>query len=208
MDEPLTFDEILSDRVYQSEFDKRVTKALETAKSKWETDAGNKEAELYTTLGIKSKEDIPALVKKLNGEQNDPQKFETEQLNALIAPIVGRLEVMETINKQAKAELDERKQLEFLSSKEVPKEQLRYYRYEINQLVNDETSFEEAAAQFMTANPPIKRPPEFHVGSGRAVMTLPTTIDEYKKLSYDQKLELKEKNPGLYDKFKKMLGFK
>lgn len=36
---PLSFDEILKDRAYQSEFDKRVSKALETAKTKWETDA-------------------------------------------------------------------------------------------------------------------------------------------------------------------------
>lgn len=36
---PLTFDEILKDRAYQGEFDKRVSKALETAKTKWETDA-------------------------------------------------------------------------------------------------------------------------------------------------------------------------
>lgn len=35
---PLTFDEILSDKTYQSEFDKRVAKSLETARTKWETD--------------------------------------------------------------------------------------------------------------------------------------------------------------------------
>lgn len=32
---PLTFDEILSDKSYQSEFDKRVAKSIETAKGKW-----------------------------------------------------------------------------------------------------------------------------------------------------------------------------
>ena len=36
---PLTFDEILDDKEYQSEFDKRVAKALETAKAKWEKTA-------------------------------------------------------------------------------------------------------------------------------------------------------------------------
>lgn len=39
-EKPLTFDEILSDKEYQAEFDKRVAKAIETAttkaKSKWE----------------------------------------------------------------------------------------------------------------------------------------------------------------------------
>ena len=33
-----SFDDVLKDKKYQSEFDKRVAKALETAKSKWETD--------------------------------------------------------------------------------------------------------------------------------------------------------------------------
>ena len=37
--EVMTFDEILADKHYQSEFDKKVSKALETAKTKWETEA-------------------------------------------------------------------------------------------------------------------------------------------------------------------------
>lgn len=36
--EPLTFDEILADKEYQAEFDRRVTKALETQKTKLEED--------------------------------------------------------------------------------------------------------------------------------------------------------------------------
>ncbi|WP_052406408.1 DUF4355 domain-containing protein [Clostridium culturomicium] len=36
--ETKTFDDVLKDKFYQSEFDKRVAKALETAKSKWETE--------------------------------------------------------------------------------------------------------------------------------------------------------------------------
>lgn len=40
----LTFDEILEDKVYQSEFDKRVSKALETAKEKWEAKAATAKA--------------------------------------------------------------------------------------------------------------------------------------------------------------------
>ena len=33
-----SFDDVLKDKAYQSEFDRRVNKALETAKSKWETE--------------------------------------------------------------------------------------------------------------------------------------------------------------------------
>lgn len=36
--EEKSFDDVLKDKKYQSEFDKRVAKALETAKGKWETD--------------------------------------------------------------------------------------------------------------------------------------------------------------------------
>jgi hypothetical protein len=34
--EVMTFDEILTDKLYQSEFDKRVSKAIETAKTNWQ----------------------------------------------------------------------------------------------------------------------------------------------------------------------------
>lgn len=40
--ETKTFDDVLKDKAYQSEFDKRVSKALETAKSKWEADYNSK----------------------------------------------------------------------------------------------------------------------------------------------------------------------
>jgi hypothetical protein len=43
--EVMTFDEILADKHYQSEFDKKVAKALETAKTKWEQDAEVKRTE-------------------------------------------------------------------------------------------------------------------------------------------------------------------
>ncbi len=39
---PKTFDDLLKDKSYQSEFDKRVNKALETAKGKWEADYNQK----------------------------------------------------------------------------------------------------------------------------------------------------------------------
>lgn len=43
--EVMTFDEILADKHYQSEFDKKVAKALETAKTKWEQEAEVKRTE-------------------------------------------------------------------------------------------------------------------------------------------------------------------
>ena len=46
--EDKSFDDILKDKKYQSEFDKRVAKALETAKGKWETDYQAKVEEAKT----------------------------------------------------------------------------------------------------------------------------------------------------------------
>lgn len=46
--QPKTFDDLLKDKTYQSEFDKRVAKALETAKGKWESDHQQKLEEAKT----------------------------------------------------------------------------------------------------------------------------------------------------------------
>ncbi|WP_404989291.1 DUF4355 domain-containing protein [Clostridium culturomicium] len=58
--ETKTFDDVLKDKSYQSEFDKRVAKALETAKSKWETE---KAAELENAKTEAEK------LAKMNAEQ-------------------------------------------------------------------------------------------------------------------------------------------
>jgi hypothetical protein len=43
-----TFDELLKDKAFQSEFDKRITKALDTAKAKWDTAAQEQIAKAKT----------------------------------------------------------------------------------------------------------------------------------------------------------------
>lgn len=43
-----SFDDILKDKVYQSEFDKRIAKSLDTAKAKWEADYNQKLEEAKT----------------------------------------------------------------------------------------------------------------------------------------------------------------
>ena len=61
--QPKTFDELLKDKTYQSEFDKPVAKALETAKGKWESDHQAKleevktEAEKMAAMNEKQKAD-------------------------------------------------------------------------------------------------------------------------------------------------------
>ena len=54
--EVMTFDEILQDKTYQSEFDKRVAKALETAKTKWEKEAEEKRTEAEKLASMNAEE--------------------------------------------------------------------------------------------------------------------------------------------------------
>lgn len=59
--EVLTFDEILKDKGYQAEFDRRIQKALDTSKSKWEQEQAlrqqkeKKEAERLASLSAEEK---------------------------------------------------------------------------------------------------------------------------------------------------------
>lgn len=70
-EEPKTFDDLLKDKTYQSEFDKRIAKALETARSKWEA---QKQAELE-----EAKTEAEKLA-KMNAEQK--AKYEEEKREA------------------------------------------------------------------------------------------------------------------------------
>ena len=69
--EPLTFDEILSDKDYQREFDRRVNKALETAKAKWEVDAENKRSEAEKLAQMKEDEKRAYELDKITKERDE-----------------------------------------------------------------------------------------------------------------------------------------
>lgn len=80
--EPKTFDEILENKDYQSEFDKRVTKAINTAlsneKIKWEKEATEKKTEAERLASMTAEERYKHDLKK---EQDKTQKALSE-LNA------------------------------------------------------------------------------------------------------------------------------
>ncbi|MGT2958881.1 phage capsid protein [Streptococcus bovimastitidis] len=67
-----TFDELLSDPKYQAEFDKKISKALDTAHSKWEAEQ-------------QTKEDEAKKLAKMNAEQK--AEHEKQQLEARIAEL-------------------------------------------------------------------------------------------------------------------------
>ena len=69
--EPLTFDEILSDKDYQREFDRRVSKALETAKSKWEAEAESKRSEAEKLAQMKEDEKRAYELDKITKERDE-----------------------------------------------------------------------------------------------------------------------------------------
>lgn len=74
-DKPLSFDDLLkSNKDYQAEFDRRVTKGLETAKTKWEEEA-NKRVEAAKTEAEK--------LAKMNAEQK--AEHERQQREAALA---------------------------------------------------------------------------------------------------------------------------
>jgi len=69
--EILTFDEILQDKYYQSEFDKKVAKALETARTKWEKEAEEKRTEAEKLAKMDADEKHKYQLEQANKERED-----------------------------------------------------------------------------------------------------------------------------------------
>lgn len=81
-----TFDDMLKDKDMQSEIDKRVSKALETAKTKWQKDADEKLSEAKK-------------LEKMNAEQKaEYQRKQTEEKLAKREAEVTRRELMAEAN--------------------------------------------------------------------------------------------------------------
>ena len=64
----MDFDEILKDPKYQAEFDKRVAKSIETAKTKWDQEAEAKRKELEEEAKLTAEEKIKKQMEKLTQE--------------------------------------------------------------------------------------------------------------------------------------------
>lgn len=69
-DKPLSFDEILGDKTYQAEFDRRVQKALDTAKAKWEADEQTKRTEAEKLAKMDAEQKAKYELKKANEERD------------------------------------------------------------------------------------------------------------------------------------------
>ena len=69
-DKPLSFDEILGDKTYQAEFDRRVQKALETARTKWEAEEQSKRTEAEKLAKMDAEQKAKYELKKANEERD------------------------------------------------------------------------------------------------------------------------------------------
>ena len=64
----MDFDEILKDPKYQAEFDKRIAKAIETSKAKWDEEAESKRKELEEEAKLSAEEKTKKQIEKLMQE--------------------------------------------------------------------------------------------------------------------------------------------
>lgn len=126
--EDKSFDDILKDKKYQSEFDKRVAKALETAKGKWETD--------YQAKVEEAKTEAEKLA-KMNAEQK--AKYAEEKR---LAELEKREKDITTRELRATA-------FETLAEKNLPKELVDILNYSDAEQCNK--SIEAVEKAFQTA---------------------------------------------------------
>ena len=81
--EAKTFEELLQDKTYQSEFDKKVAKALETARTKWEQDAEVKrtEAEKLAKMDAdeKHKYELDKEIERANNAESKLNAYELKE---------------------------------------------------------------------------------------------------------------------------------
>ena len=76
---PKTFDEILTDKAYQAEFDRRVNKALETARDKWQVLADDKATEAEKLAKMTKDEKAQYLQRKKEKELADKEAAITKR---------------------------------------------------------------------------------------------------------------------------------
>ena len=115
-----SFDDVLKDKRYQSEFDKRIAKALETAKSKWETEKATElenaktEAEKLAKMNVEQKAkyaeekriaELEKREKDITTRELKAQAYETLAEKNLPKELIGTLnfESAETCNASIEA---------------------------------------------------------------------------------------------------------
>lgn len=166
-----SFDDLLKDKKYQSEFDKKVAKALETAKGKWETD--------YQAKIEEAKTEAQKLAK-----MNADQKAEYEQQKKL-DELTKREKDITTRELRATA-------YETLAERNLPKELVDILNYSDAEQCNKsieavEKAFQSAVEKAVNDKLRGGNPPKG--GQGKA------TVD-VNKMTYTEYCEYIANNPG------------
>lgn len=160
-----SFDDVLKDKKYQSEFDKRIAKALETAKGKWETD---KATELENAKTEAEK------LAKMNAEQK--AKYAEEK----------RLSELEKREKDITTRELKAQAYETLAEKGLPKDLVEILNYSDAESCNKsieavEKAFQSAVEKAVNEKLRGKDTPKGGQGSANKDTTLAGALAEYYK---------------------------
>lgn len=116
---PATFDEVLADKAMQAEFDRRTSKALETARSTWENEAKEREKEAARLAKLSAEERAREEDKKRAAAMDEREarllkgEFVTDSTKALMAKDMPAevSEFLELVDPKHYADEDARKKV-------------------------------------------------------------------------------------------------
>ena len=178
VEQPKTFDEMLENKEYQREFDKRVQKAIATAKSKWDKEQ----------LDVKDSKDNEAIAKleeqiqKLNQtilerDKQEEEKTKEEKLNSDINEVIKDKQFVNDFTKNAIINEIKKglKNKENASIKDL-----------FDELVKDKEGI------FVNPNAPKDIP------QTNADVFTEVDKEAFKKMGYKERVMLKQENPELF----------
>jgi len=220
----MTFDEILTgDKSYQSEFDRRVTKALETAKETWETAQGSTaeaaKAELFGKMGVKDEKELEATLayleaKRKADEQAEADKPEIEQLRNYKADTEQAISKLQKQLDKLTAENETYKLNESVAKKGLTGDAAELAVLRIEKMVASGKKVDDAISEYFEANPvenskePNQPPPEVFPRTAPATVT--TTINPWAKETRNltEQTRIYRENPQLAKQMASEAGIK
>lgn len=108
--------------------------------------------------------------------KNKPEETARPEVSPESKVLLERIEKLERANTEQTAQLTEKQQIEYLKSWKsgelrLPDDQLDFYHFKISKMVGEGKTFEAAATEYLNANPPQIRPPDYATGSGKPLVT-------------------------------------
>ena len=181
--ETKTFDEMLQNKEYQSEFDKRVQKAIATAKSKWDKEQLDVKDSKDNEAIAKLEEEVRKLTQTITDKDEQEKKAKQEAL--LDNKVQEALKEKKFINEYTKSAIVDSIKASLRKNESANIEEL------LNELVKDKEGI------FVNPNAPEEIP--------KTNDDVFTDVDKeaFKKMGYKERLILKQENPDLYEQLAK-----